>query len=763
MKNKTFSFLASIFLLSFASCTDEVQELGYEQSQTLKQIVMTTQDFQPEADSRTVFQIADGTVTCIWAVNDTVGVIPNEGMQTSFPMDTGAGMKNATFDGGGWALKDGNIYAAYSPFIGDMYLDSKAVPVTYVGQTQVGNASMKHLGAYDYMVATPTIPEFGVAKFTFKHLSAFVQLKLTISQPTSLRSMKLIAETESLAMKGNVDIMAATPVITPVTSSKEIELKLQNVVTTEEDQVVTLYLMLPPVDLSTQTLQAIVTTDNGIEEIPLKSRNFKAGMAYGLSGMSEDNDIIGNGTYMDGIVSIAEAGTMKKLLGSDYLNITFLKVVGPLNGDDIYYLRQMLGGDNFSQNNRGRLKTLDLSKASIVEGGGWYYDRSTYYQGNSYYTVNGQIGDYMFHKCINLESIVLPRTTTLVGNSAFEGCIRLTSANIPKKVEEIGNAAFKDCEKMTSVSLGVNCVKIGKYAFKGCVLLTSAIIPEKVVSIGSGIFENCSSLISVTLPADITYLGNSSFNGCSSLAELIIPDNVVMMGDSIFYKCSSLKSSVIPHGVTTISPYAFYGCSSLSSISLPEGLTSIGEYAFRLCKSLDKIVFPESLTKIEAYAFSASDLWDVIVPDNVTTLGEYAFADCSGLHFMEIGDGVKTIPRGAFINAPLNKLVLGEKVNYISYNAFHDGNCYAYSLPLNEVHCYSTQPPQCEVVRGQANFSNLYYSAFFLASDPEKESAINYVVSSAAKLYVPMRCTTAYTNWDAIAWHVFKNNIFEMD
>ena len=59
MKNRIFSLLASIALLSLASCTDEVQELAGEQSQALKQIVMITQDFQPEADSRTVYQIAD--------------------------------------------------------------------------------------------------------------------------------------------------------------------------------------------------------------------------------------------------------------------------------------------------------------------------------------------------------------------------------------------------------------------------------------------------------------------------------------------------------------------------------------------------------------------------------------------------------------------------------------------------------------------------------------------------------------------------------
>ena len=235
MKIKSLYFLASMTLLPFASCTDEVQEIGTEQPQALKQIVMTTQDFQPEPDSRTLYGIADGAVTCTWAEKDTVGVFPNEGMQTCFPMSTGAGTKNAAFNGGGWALKDGSTYAAYYPFVGNMYLDSNAMPVSYTGQTQVGDASMTHLGAYDYMVASPVAPEFGSANFVFKHLSALVQLKLTVPEPTEITSVKLVAETDAFVVKGKVDITTTVPVITPVTSTKEMVLNLKNVATTEDD------------------------------------------------------------------------------------------------------------------------------------------------------------------------------------------------------------------------------------------------------------------------------------------------------------------------------------------------------------------------------------------------------------------------------------------------------------------------------------------------------------------------------------------------
>ena len=477
MKNRVLSLLASIALLSLASCTDEVQELAGEQSQALKQIVMTTQDFQPEAGSRTVYQIADGAVKCTWAENDTVGVFPDKGAQAYFPMALGAGTKNATFDGEGWALKDGRTYGAYYPFVGAMYLDRNAVPVSYAGQTQTGNGSMAHLGDYDYMVAAPTAPEFGSAQFMFKHLSALIQLKITVPQPTTFTSVKLVTDTKAFAVEGKVDIMAETPGITPVTSSKEFVLNLQDVATTKENEVVTFYFMLPPADLSEQTLKAVLVSDKGNVEIDLESKNFKAGTAYALSGEMEST-VAG---YKDGVVTVAEAGTMKQLLGDDYLNITSLKVVGPINGDDVRCLRQMLGGDiEYGVNiDKGSLTSLDLSDASIVKGGSCYY--SDYYS-EDYYTSNDMIGDSMFLQCDNLQDIVLPVGVTSIGDYAFEGCSSLTSIAIPEGVTSIGYNAFYGCSSLTQVycygttpptfaSSSFNGSKDGKtlYVPKGCV------------------------------------------------------------------------------------------------------------------------------------------------------------------------------------------------------------------------------------------------------------------------------------------------------
>ena len=286
---------AAALLLAFVACTDEVAELPVGE---LKQIVMTASDFETENGSRTNFQITSSGAEFSWAANDTVGIFPNEGAQAYFPMTSGAGTKSANFTGGGWALKDASTYAAYYPFIGNFYLDKNAIPVDYTGQVQTGDASTAHLGAYDYMAAAPSTPKNGNVVFAFKHLGALVQLKVIMPEPTTIHSVSFVAEREAFAAEGKVDIMSSNPCIVSTITSKKLSLQVKDVITTEADQVVTLYLMLPPTDLSSQKLKAVVSTSEGSKEVTLESKNFLAGKAYALTGKFE-GEFVAETDYVD--------------------------------------------------------------------------------------------------------------------------------------------------------------------------------------------------------------------------------------------------------------------------------------------------------------------------------------------------------------------------------------------------------------------------------------------------------------------------------
>ena len=140
--------------------------------------------------------------------------------------------------------------------------------------------------------------------------------------------------------------------------------------------------------------------------------------------------------YENGIVTISNAGTMQKLLGDNFLTITSLKIVGPINGTDIVSLHKMLGRE-------GELATLDLSEATIVKGGHYYYE--DHYFNKAYYSEDNKISHRMFMNCENLEQIILPDNITSIETDAFVGCLSLKSITIPDNVTKLGSSIFTKC------------------------------------------------------------------------------------------------------------------------------------------------------------------------------------------------------------------------------------------------------------------------------------------------------------------------------
>lgn len=96
-----------------------------------------------------------------------------------------------------------------------------------------------------------------------------------------------------------------------------------------------------------------------------------------------------------------------------------------------------------------------------------------------------------FRKCVNLETIILPKNITAVGDFAFEGCSSLSSITIPDGCTRIGDCAFRDCPNLKHINIPSNIDSIGDYAFARCQHLIDTIIDIKISHLGEGIFQNC--------------------------------------------------------------------------------------------------------------------------------------------------------------------------------------------------------------------------------------------------------------------------------
>ncbi|MBR6589350.1 MAG: fimbrillin family protein [Bacteroidaceae bacterium] len=265
-------------LLSLSACSNEDELQAGISTEDVNSITMTATDFEYPI-TRTDFGIGSSGAAFKWAANDTVGIFPNEGSQVYFPMTSGAGTNSATFTGGGWALKSSATYAAYYPFIGNMYLDQTKIPVSYTGQTQTGNGSTAHLGAYDFMAASATTAENGGVNFTFKHLGCLVQLKITVPNAGTLSSVTLSADEEFFVEKGYIDLTTATPTIVSTQTASSLNIDLKDVTTTATNEVVTVYFMMAPVDMTGKTL----TVKVGNAEGTMDAKNFEEGTAYQMT------------------------------------------------------------------------------------------------------------------------------------------------------------------------------------------------------------------------------------------------------------------------------------------------------------------------------------------------------------------------------------------------------------------------------------------------------------------------------------------------
>jgi hypothetical protein len=216
-------------------------------------------------------------------------------------------------------------------------------------------------------------------------------------------------------------------------------------------------------------------------------------------------------------VHVAKAGTLPDLIsGEEMYLIEELTLTGELNGTDIRHIWKMAGLDWKYEATKsgdydystvptdGILKVLDISDASIVEGGTWYYVLISYPP--QFLTTRANcISEYMFNGC-GLESIRLPNDVTSIDDFSFSDCSDLTSVTIPNSVTSIGKWAFWKCNSLLSLTIPNSVTSIGDWAFSGCDGLTTIVSDiENPFEINKNVF-------------------NSSTNDIYANATLIVPD-----------------------------------------------------------------------------------------------------------------------------------------------------------------------------------------------------------------------------------------------
>ena len=504
---------------------------------------------------------AGGTVSFAWEENDMIGIYPNKGSQIYFKIEDGAGSSSATFDGGGWALKQNASYVSYYPFVADFFLSRDEIPVSFVGQKQVGTSSPFH-GARYYLATESTSSENGVLRFSYKTLNTIINVNATLPAGTYTK-MSLTIEDPLFVEEGTYSLDERTIVGTKFSNTLEIELED---VTLTDEATIPIYIMSAPVDLREKEVVVCFAAADGSSYKCIKTptKEYKAGTRYGLTCNEMERENHPN-------------------------NVIFYT---SSDGNIVTPNAPYVFGANIVSN-------------EYVEGRGVLIFDS----------FVAQIGNEAFRNCTNLVSISIHDGIDYIGHNAFEGCSNLTGISIPNGVQWIGTNAFAGCTSLTDVDISDSVTGIYSGIFKGCTSLSSITIPDSVTWLAEEAFSGCINLIDVVLPQYLSGIGSSYFYDCSKLPRIVLPDGTRRINSSAFYGCENLSNITLPDGVKVVDFWAFGNCTSFTHFVFPESVTEIGMSVLNGCSNLMSItVLSETPPRGDMSMFDNTNDCPIFVP-----------------------------------------------------------------------------------------------------------------------------------------------------
>jgi hypothetical protein len=239
-------------------------------------------------------------------------------------------------------------------------------------------------------------------------------------------------------------------------------------------------------------------------------------------------------------IVVKQPGTLAKgveLFGK--YSIKKLSVMGKLNGSDLRLLRDMAGSDVHLKATKGRLTSLDLSKASFVKGGDCYLESGKMKK----YTSNGTgIPEWLFKRC-RLESFVFPEGCDTIGEQAF-AYTGLKRVKLPENIT-ISNYAFYGDSLLTSVTFPKCTQAIYCYAFNKCSQLKELTMND-VNYIAGQALQEMNELRNITIKGYLFHIdGSNTVKDCPKLQSIDFEGSIFSTGGPTFVAdCAQLKQIV---------------------------------------------------------------------------------------------------------------------------------------------------------------------------------------------------------------------------
>lgn len=221
------------------------------------------------------------------------------------------GHQRALFAQPNLAVKNGDFYFAFSPFLAEATKGTE-INIDYSQQMQTGNGTYDHLGAKDFMYSALTQAKTenieDLTDFEMKHIGAIVRLKLQVPEGGLYTECQVVGHE---LLTGGTFNLATSQFTNDPSPDGIITIKMGENgqgIAVEEGGYITVYVMFPAQDLTDHDHYMCVKLKNiankTFETSILPGINVEAGKAYGITTKVKvtggyDEDVPGGAEYVD--------------------------------------------------------------------------------------------------------------------------------------------------------------------------------------------------------------------------------------------------------------------------------------------------------------------------------------------------------------------------------------------------------------------------------------------------------------------------------